>query len=200
MSRWEPDARRRLEQAAYALFQKRGYDQTTVQDIAAEAGLTERTFFRHFTDKREVFFSGSENLRTLIVESIAAAPPTVSPLEASALAFEAGGRALQELRSKEQVRARYEVIEAHAELREREVMKLAGLASDAAEALRRRGAGEPAASLSAEAGVAIFKIGFERWVREPGKKDLVAHIREALRSLQALTARPSASGRSRRRA
>src|SRR5438477_11303881 len=82
MGRWEPDARGRLEQAALELFQERGYARTTVEDIAARAGLTERTFFRYFTDKREVLFSGSAALETLLVETIRAAPPSVVPLAA----------------------------------------------------------------------------------------------------------------------
>jgi len=57
MSRWNPNARGRLEQAAYELFLDRGYEQTTVADIARRAGLTERTFFRHYADKREVLFA-----------------------------------------------------------------------------------------------------------------------------------------------
>ena len=76
MGRWEPDARGRLEQAALELFEERGYARTTVGDIASRAGLTERTFFRYFTDKREVLFSGSGAVESLMVESIAAAPAT----------------------------------------------------------------------------------------------------------------------------
>src|ERR1700733_12301954 len=91
VGRWEPNARGRLEQAAMELFQTRGYDRTTVQEIAARAGLTERTFFRYFTDKREVLFSGAKELEESIVERIAAAPRDASPLASVAAAFEAAG-------------------------------------------------------------------------------------------------------------
>ena len=64
MVRWEPNARGRLEQAALSLFGERGFEQTTVAEIAARAGLTERTFFRHFADKREVLFWGAGHCRT----------------------------------------------------------------------------------------------------------------------------------------
>ena len=89
MGRWEPDARGRLEQAAMELFEERGYARTTVEDIAARAGLTERTFFRYFTDKREVLFSGAGALEALIVETIGAAPAAVPPLTAVIGAIEA---------------------------------------------------------------------------------------------------------------
>src|SRR6202012_6277244 len=91
MSRWEPNARGRLEQAAGELFAERGYDQTTVADIAARAGLTERTFFRHFADKREVLFSGQEQFRDRFVTAVAAAPPAATPVEALGAGLYPGG-------------------------------------------------------------------------------------------------------------
>ena len=98
MTRWEPDARGRLERAAMQLFQERGYVSTTVEDIAARAGLTERTFFRYFADKREVLFSGAKELEQGIVDRIEATPREVGPLETVAAAFEAAGAELQDRR------------------------------------------------------------------------------------------------------
>jgi len=187
MARWEPDARGRLEKAAMELFQKRGYVQTTVEDIAAHAGLTERTFFRYFTDKREVLFSGSKDLEQTIVERIQSASGEASTLEVVVGAFEAAGAALQERRDLNFVRARYALVSKHSEIQERELIKLASLAAAVTKALHARGVAEPAASLAAEAGIAIFKIGFERWVRERKQHDFAAHIREAAATLQALT-------------
>src|ERR1700683_766690 len=89
MGRWEPDARARLERAAMELFQELGYARTTVGGIAARAGLTERTFFRYFTDKREVLYSGSADLEKFIVEAIEGTPKTMAPLDAVAAALEA---------------------------------------------------------------------------------------------------------------
>src|SRR3546814_13495128 len=86
MGRWEPDARGRLERAALELYLKRGYDQTTVAEIAGRAGLTERTFFRHFSDKREVLFRGDE-LAQAMADAIDAAPETTAPLDAVAAAL-----------------------------------------------------------------------------------------------------------------
>src|ERR1700674_604105 len=87
VARWEPNARGRLEQAAMELFQELGYARTTVEGIAARAGLTERTFFRYFTDKREVLFSGSADLERFVVETIGGAPKTMAPLDAVAAAL-----------------------------------------------------------------------------------------------------------------
>ncbi len=89
MSRWESNARGRLEQAALELYQERGFEQTMVTEIAERAGLTERTFFRYFADKREVLFGGQDMLREIYVSTIEAAPASATPLDAVAAAVEA---------------------------------------------------------------------------------------------------------------
>jgi AcrR family transcriptional regulator len=186
MSRWEPNARGRLEQAALELYLERGFEQTTVAEIARRAGLTERTFFRYFADKREVLFWGAGALQQLIVSTVAGAPDSAAPIDAVAAALEAAGAALQERR--EGARQRQAVIVANAELQERELIKLASLASAMAGVLRRRGVKDPAASLAAEAGIVVFRIAFERWVSETGQADLPQLIRESLDELKAVTA------------
>jgi AcrR family transcriptional regulator len=186
MARWEPNARERLEQAAMELFAERGYDATAVVDIAARAGLTERTFFRHFADKREVLFGGSHLLAELLANRIADAPASVPPMEAIALALEAISPFFEERRAV--ARKRYALIAAHAELRERELIKLASLGSTFTVALRRRGVADSAAGLVAETGIAIFKIAFERWVHDSRRRDLASHVRRSLDELRAVTA------------
>src|SRR5215475_1505185 len=114
MGRWEPNARSRLEQAALTLYVGRGFEQTTVAEIAREAGLTERTFFRYFTDKREVLFSGSAALQELLVTGVAGSPDAAAPIEAVAGALEAAGALLQQRR--EHARRRQSVIAANPEL------------------------------------------------------------------------------------
>src|ERR1700742_2825456 len=84
MARWEPNAGGRLREAALELFLERGYEQTTVADIAERAGLTARTFFRHFADKREVLFADGAALEHLLSDRLAAAPPGTPPLVAVA--------------------------------------------------------------------------------------------------------------------
>ena len=91
MGRWEPNARGRLEQAALELYGERGFEQTTVAEIAKRAGLTERTFFRHFADKREVLFWGAGALQELLVSTVADAPDSAAPIDAVAAALEAAG-------------------------------------------------------------------------------------------------------------
>ncbi len=186
MSRWQPDSRGRLEQAALALYGERGFENTTVAEIAERAGLTERTFFRHFADKREVLFGGARMLQELLVSAVASAPDSATPIDAVLAALESAGALLQERR--DYARQRQAIIAANVELQERELIKLATLAAALAEALRARGVREPAASLTAEAGIAVFRVGFERWVEESNRQELPLVIRESFDELKALTA------------
>lgn len=188
MARWEPDARGRLEQAALALYGERGFEQTTVAEIAARAGLTERTFFRHYADKREVLFAGSALLQDLLVKTVTDTPAQASPIDAIAGAIEAAGGLLQERR--DLARKRQAVIMANTDLRERELIKLATLSRALAETLRRRGVAEPAASLAAEAGIAVFRVAFERWIDDPADPDLRQVVRDSFAELKAVTADP----------
>jgi AcrR family transcriptional regulator len=199
MGRWQPDARGRIAKAAMELYRRRGFDQTTVAEIATRAGVTERTFFRHFADKREVLFGGSGALQELMVSTVARAPASTAPIDAVAAALHRSAAVLNE---REYSRQRQAVITANAELRERELIKLASLASAIADALRQRGVKEPTASLTAETGIAVFRIAFERWLDETNRRDLSELIRESLDGLKALVAEdhrsPSASANVRR--
>jgi AcrR family transcriptional regulator len=186
VTRWQPNARGRLEQAALELYSERGFDQTTVAEIAERAGLTERTFFRHFADKREVLFGGAGGLQELLVNAVADAPDSLAPIDAVAAGLDAAGALLQERR--EFAVQRQSIIAANTELQERELIKLASLAAAIADVLRRRGVGDPAASLTAEAGIAVCKIAFERWVEAANRQGLRELMRGSLDELQALTA------------
>ncbi len=168
------------------LYGERGFEQTTVVEIAERAGLTERTFFRHFADKREVLFAGAGALEDLLISTVAKAPDGLAPIEAAAAGIEAAGAAIQE--GGELPRQRQTIIAASAELQERELIKLASLASALADALRQRGVAEPAASLAAEASIAVFRIAFERWIDQTERQDLSQLIRESLDELKTVTA------------
>jgi AcrR family transcriptional regulator len=186
MGRWEPNARGRLERAALELYIERGYERTSVAEIAERAGLTERTFFRHYADKREVLFAGSSALQELLVGTVARAPEPATPMEAVAAALEAAAAVLQE--RQEHARRRQAVIAANAELQERELIKLASLSAAVADALRQRGVDDASASLAAEAGIAVFKIAFRRWTEQAEQKDLSQFIGESFAGLKAVTA------------
>jgi AcrR family transcriptional regulator len=173
-------------QAAFALYGERGFEQTTVAEIAERAGLTERTFFRHFADKREVLFAGAKELQELLVSTVAEAPRSLAPIDAAAEGLEAIGAFIQE--GGDLARQRQAIIASSAELQERELIKLASLAAALADALRGRGVEDPAASLTAEAGIAVFKVAFERYVADGNQRDLPRLIRESLDELPRLLA------------
>src|SRR4051794_19041706 len=125
MTRWEPDARGRLQQAALELFAERGFDGTTVEDIAARAGVTKRTFFRYFSDKREVLFPPGDGFAALFVTGLGDAPPSASPFDAVAASLGAVARDFPAPR--EYARQRRLVIVANPQLLERELVKMASV-------------------------------------------------------------------------
>lgn len=185
MGRWEPDARGRLSVAAMELYSEHGFEQTTVAEIAERAGLAERTFYRHFADKREVLFSGAAELQELLVSTVAGAPSSAAPIEIIATAVGVAGGVISQ--RSDFAGHRQAVIAANPELQERELIKLATLASAMAEALRLRGVNDLSAALAAEVGVAAFKVGFERWIKDPQSRDLRSDIHESLQELRAVT-------------
>jgi AcrR family transcriptional regulator len=185
MARWEPDARGRLQKAAMELFRARGYAAATVQEIAAHAGLTERTFFRYFTDKREVLFAGSEVLSQIVEEAIAKTARTMRDLDALEGALAATSELFDARR--DAARMRSEVIMADPELRERELTKLMSLATTMAHALERRGTGESAARLAAEVGLALVRASFARWLVDPKARGFGDHVHASFAELRAIT-------------
>ncbi|HET9989034.1 MAG TPA: TetR family transcriptional regulator [Kofleriaceae bacterium] len=184
MARWEPNASGRLTEAAMALFAERGYAKTTVEDIAARAGLTERTFFNHFSDKREVLFAGSEQFVNQVVDAVRAAPKSERPLDAVFSAYASTSDFFEERRPF--ARKRSALIAAHPELQERELIKMMSLAAAITEVLKQRGTSASAATLAAEMGGAILRVGFEQWIQDPKDRSLTFHLRAARRQLEGL--------------
>jgi AcrR family transcriptional regulator len=182
MGRWEPNARGRLAQAALALYAEQGFEQTTAAEIARAAGLTERTFFRHFADKREVLFYGTDAVRDLMVRAIAEAPPSAGAMDAVGLVLRSVGAMIQQ--GGDIARVRAGVVAANPELRERELVKFAEIAEAMAGALRGRGVPAAAASLAAELGIAVYKVAFARWLSEPGQPDFPLVLQESLAQLR----------------
>ena len=185
MGRWQPDSRGRLQEAALALYSERGFDQTTAAQIAARAGLTERTFFRHFADKREVLFGASALLQERIVSGVADAPAGDGPLDAVARGLDAAAAMLGESR-RDLAAQRQAVIAANPELRERELAKLADYATAVTAALRQRGVREPQATLAAESGMTVLRVAIQRWAGADHDRGLADIIRDSVAELRAV--------------
>ncbi|MGH3097472.1 MAG: helix-turn-helix domain-containing protein [Streptosporangiales bacterium] len=188
MARWLPHASQRLVVAALDLFAERGYENTTVIDIAERAGLTKSTFFRHFPDKREVLFGGG-TMSGLLADGIATAPAAATPLEAVAHALDAVGRdAFTPERHEFTVRRRA-VIAAHAELREREALKGLALTAAMTDALKRRGVADLTSRVAAELGALTMTIAYERWSETTDGDEFGDVARQTLTELHAASAR-----------
>jgi AcrR family transcriptional regulator len=186
MTRWKPDAAGRLMEAAITLFEQQGYDETTVAEIAESAGLTKRTFFRHFADKREVLFQGAGELEQLWVAGVADAPPDASALAAVLAGLESVAAIFAERQQFARLRAR--IIATHPELQERELIKLQTLAAAVAAALEARGVLHNPAVLAAQMGVTVFHVAFARWVAQDDPSAFPQLIEESLDELRSVTA------------
>jgi AcrR family transcriptional regulator len=187
MGRWQPDSRGRLQEVALALYSERGFDQTTAAQIADRAGLTERTFFRHFADKREVLFGGSALLQERIVAGVTGAPAADGPFDAVARGLDAAASMLGESR-RDLALQRQAVIAANPELRERELTKLADYAAAVAAVLRVRGVTEPQATMAADAGMTVLRVAVALWAGGADDRDLAAIMRDSIAQLRAVAA------------
>ncbi len=193
MGRWQPRARERLESAALELFLEQGFAETTVPQITARAGLTTRTFFRHFADKREVLFAGEEDVPALVTRLLAEAPATLSPLAVIDWGFQPFAAATFEGRF-EELRMRRRIIQADAGLRERELQKRATLAEAVRQGFLLRGTDELTALLAAEIAVTVFSVSLTRWLdQDAGDKlaGIIVHTLQVLRGVAAETLVPA---------
>ena len=183
MTKRQMSVRARLQTAALELFRERGYDRTTAADVAARAGVTERTFFRYFPDKREVLFDGEALMRAALTASIAAAPADLGPLDTLFGAFRSFQPALEANRSYSQ--PRHKVISSTPALHERELAKIAALADALAGALEARGVPELRAVLAARIGMAAFVHATVAWLddSEPKLDERLDSIFHALKAL-----------------
>lgn len=183
MPRWDPRAKERLRDAALELYLARGYDNVTVADITERAGLTRRTFFRYFTDKRDVLFAGSEQLPIAVADAILHADQALTPFEALLTALAELGELL--VNQVSHAAQRQAVIKATPELQERERTKLAAATDAAAAALQQRGAPASDTTLLAHVGIAIFQTAFRRWIDDPEAAHFPARVRDATTALAA---------------
>ncbi|KPI23408.1 TetR/AcrR family transcriptional regulator [Streptomyces sp. NPDC048253] len=189
MARWQPGAAQRLVVAAVDLFTEQGYDATTVTQIAERAGVTKSTFFRHFSDKRELLVAGQETLSRLLADGITEAPASASPLQAVAAGLERASSAMGPVNRELGPRLKAAVA-ASTELQERDALKSVGLAAAMTAALIARGLPDPTAHLAAELGVLAFKRGYAQWSESDrdGTEGLAPHALAALEDLRAATA------------
>ncbi|MEC3993950.1 TetR family transcriptional regulator [Actinacidiphila sp. DG2A-62] len=189
MARWEPDAQARLQNAALELVARQGFERTTAAEIAEAVGLNRRTFFRHFPDKRDVFFAGQDRIEADLVAGVTEAPPGESPMGLVGLALARAADTFARL-PREQVRARQAIIDAEPALQERERQKFAALARSVGDAMRERGVAALAATLAAESGVLVFRTAFTQWLTDGESRSLPLIIAETAAALRALNVAP----------
>ena len=183
MARWDPGTEQRLRKAALELFTEHGYDDVTVTQIAERAGITRRTFFRYFPDKREVLFAGAERLPGTLAEAVLAAD-AAEPLAAVLAALREVGARVVELAG--HVAERRAVIAASAELQERERSKHAAATAAVEDALRQRGVAPATAKLAAQLGAITFQNAFDRWVDADGRDDFATCLDEVAAAMRAV--------------
>lgn len=186
MVRWAPGTPERLQEAALELFAAHGYEQTTATEIAAAVGLTERTFYRHFTDKREVLFHGQQVLADAFLAGVDGAPPTASPMEVGVLALRSASTFFPDDR-RPHSRVRQSVIDKNPALQEREEHKLAVLGATLADALRGTGADSHAAEVVARTIVMAFGITFGRWISAGQQASFDDIVTDVLREVATAT-------------
>ena len=186
--RWEPDGLVRLEVAALELFAEQGFERTTVAEIARRAGLTRRTFFNHFADKREVLFGLASELQGEIVREVASSADTLPPLDVVVHALQATADTMFEER-RAAVTRRHEIIEANPELKERDLRKRAALTDAIAGALHARGLDPGTAFLTASAGMLVQQTAVQGWVQPAENRTLRELLSDALEALRTAVSR-----------
>jgi AcrR family transcriptional regulator len=191
VSRWRPDARERLERAALELFAEQGFAATTVPQITERAGLTTRTFFRHYADKREVLFAGEGELPAMARRMIVEAPAGIDPLTL----IIGGLRTVVETRfegRKADLRRRREIVRSDPGLGERELRKRAAICEAVGEGFRERGVPAMTAALLAETVSTLLFVSIQQWLDQDGDRPLLHFAEEALESLRASLKVPGA--------
>ena len=187
MSRWEPDAKGRLQRAAMTLFLERGYAEVTVADITERAGLTKRSFFNHFVDKREVLFADADAFLRALTEPLAALDPATDPLEAAIYALTQAGLSLANY--SQAAGARRELIASSTELQERNLVKLATLTQALQDGLIARGTPPRTARFTAQAAITVFNAAYDDWIDHP-ERDFAELMSRSLDELQTAIKRP----------
>ena len=182
MGRWEPDARDRLERAALDLFAERGFDAVTVPEITARAGLTTRTFFRHFADKREVLFADADQMPARAAQLVLAAPAGLAPVDVVSHGLIELASVFQDRR--DALVQRKAVVDGNDGLRERELRKMESLVDAITDAFEQRGTDPLTAAVVAEAAVMVVKVSLRGWIASDGSTPLHEVMTDALDRLR----------------
>ncbi|WP_382306786.1 TetR/AcrR family transcriptional regulator [Herbiconiux sp. UC225_62] len=171
MTRWAPGAEARLHDAALELFLENGFAATTVPQIAERAGLTTRSFFRYFSDKREVLFSGEEELPAIVARMFADADADLSPLDVARQGFRTiVFPRLVEFR--DELVVRRQIVKSDPGLQERELRKLAILHEAATTALMHRGLSRLDAEIAGRMAVTVYDVTVESWLADDARGSL----------------------------
>jgi AcrR family transcriptional regulator len=178
-----------------ALFQQRGYENVTIAEISERAGLTRRSFFNHFADKREIFFAGAAAFRDSVANHLAKVDPGLGPLDAAATALTNAGIDIVDYL--EHAVAVREVINSSSELRERDLAKMADITDVLSEGLQARDLDPRRARLVASCAVAVYQDAWQRWSENPGA-EFAAVMSEALGELRTAVATAPATSQRRR--
>jgi AcrR family transcriptional regulator len=197
MPRNGEEVRKRLQWAALKLYRERGYEETTAAEIAAKAGVTERTFFRHFPDKREVLFDGEAEFMAALTAAIRKAPEELGPWDALFVAFDSVKQMFIENRPFTEPRQR--VIARSPALQERAAAKSRSLTAAVASALCNRGLTVPEANLAAQIGMATLSHGVAAWFNDPST-DLGECIARAFQEASDLSSSNMATAKAKRKA
>jgi len=195
VSRWQSDARGRLERAAVELFVEQGFAATTVPQITARAGLTTRTFFRHFADKREVLFDGDE-IPAYATRLMREAPPALDPMTLIVQGLRTVAESRFEGRADE-LRVRRDIIRSDAGLRERDLRKRAALADAIRQGFLDRGVDARTGTLAAEISVSVLYTALEQWLDQNDDRPLFNIVLDTLDALQDLLTTPTLRDRRR---
>jgi AcrR family transcriptional regulator len=166
--------RARIEKTALELFRARGFDNVTVEDVCAEAGVAPATFYRHFGTKEEVVFAYREDFTRALREALDAGGQMA---EAERLPVVLGGFAAFLESQQDLLALRDQIVLGHPRLmqgtlsvqRDIEAALAAGLAR-----LRGLPSPDPAALLEAGVGILVLRVALRSWRAGDGGSLLTA--------------------------
>jgi AcrR family transcriptional regulator len=176
--RWEHGSEERLKQAAMALFEEQGFQNTSAVQIAERARVTTRTFFRYFPDKQAILFVDAERLSAALVQKILDATDVAEPLRAVVQAL--GGFDWLGLGSRESQSRRDAMIASNSDLLERELIKQQQMADEFSGALQQRGVDPDSAELAARVGIEVFRMAYRQWLAAENDPELATMIEVAM--------------------